>query len=518
MAGASRDYDVFLSFSWVDDADATVIDERLRQAGLTVFRDSRCIDEFDAITQELAEALASSKVLLAYYSAAYPTRPACQWELISAFIAAGRHGDPVRRVLAINPEPTADHLVPVQLADARYFPRPRDAADMARLVARVQDRVHAADGPLGAPGHRFDAAVPPEIYRTTRFVGRFAQLWQVHSALHSVDFPANTETSRCAVAVIEGLAGIGKTSLAGQYGHLFRDSFPGGIHWTGPFGTDEETVAQYFADLRQIATTRLRLHATDIEHDRLRTLLAERIDRDGRPVLLIVDGVPSGIDPDTLDRMLVPSPLVRMLFTSRGGSAGWDVPVIRLAGLTEDEGRALFTGVRPLVGPAELAAAAELVAAAVRRDRALVALGQPDTAQAALTETERTLTKILGADHPLRCQARYAIAQCHGQRGEFLRGRAILAELLPIQTAGLGADHPDTLVTKLDLGIALALTGEHTAGKALVAEAAPKFGAELGWRSDNRIRATVTRLLLDLPPGVLNASLLLDKFLNRFNK
>src|SRR5207302_2314755 len=104
-------YDVFLSFTRTAPGAAEQV-ERIAQAlsarGLRVFRDVR-IDEFDGITAALMAALASSKVLLAHYSAHFPTRYACQWELTAAFLAAARLGDLRDRVLAISPEPGVDH-------------------------------------------------------------------------------------------------------------------------------------------------------------------------------------------------------------------------------------------------------------------------------------------------------------------------------------------------------------------------------------------------------------------------
>jgi tetratricopeptide (TPR) repeat protein len=364
MAGSPRAHDVFLSFSWADVADVDPIDAALRQAGLSVFRDSRAIEEFDGISAELTEALASVKVLVAYYSATFPTRPACQWELTTAFIAAQRHGDPRLRVLTVNPEPNAAHLAPVELVDARYFVRPGNAAERARLAQLVRDRVLAATGPLGPAPDRADPGLPPQLQRTGPFVGRFPQLWQVHSALHNNDFPASTTPIGCPVAVLRGIAGVGKSSLAARYGFLFRDAFPGGIYWTGPLDaaqSGQEAVAQFHTRLRELAGDRLGLRVAGATPDRLRTLVAEHFDRVGRPALWIVDDVPSGLAPDLLDQLLIPSPLVRTLLTSRGSTANWGAPVIELGGLTSAEGQALFAEVRAVSGAEERAAVTELV-------------------------------------------------------------------------------------------------------------------------------------------------------------
>ncbi|MFJ1604092.1 toll/interleukin-1 receptor domain-containing protein [Streptomyces sp. NPDC088253] len=64
--------------------------EALRGAGVSVFLDESGIDEFDGITQKIRSALAGARLFVAYYSGAYPKRPACQWELLTAFRAAVR--------------------------------------------------------------------------------------------------------------------------------------------------------------------------------------------------------------------------------------------------------------------------------------------------------------------------------------------------------------------------------------------------------------------------------------------
>src|SRR2546430_10100788 len=143
------DFDVFLSFTWSDVDAVDPIERALRDNGLRVCRDSECIPEFDGITEELVPGLASAKVLAAYSWKRYPTRPACQWELTSAIIAAQRDGDPRRRVLVVNPERNSDHIAPVFLEDARYFETPAGAAELDRLARRVRARVDAVTGPLG---------------------------------------------------------------------------------------------------------------------------------------------------------------------------------------------------------------------------------------------------------------------------------------------------------------------------------------------------------------------------------
>src|SRR5690349_16868210 len=117
-------YDVFLSFTGTDRADGRVLATTLRKLGLRVFSDEDSIGYFEGITESITQALGSSKLLVAYYSKDYARRPACQLELMTAFLAGQRQGNPCARIAVINPEHSYDHLLPVELADARYAPIP----------------------------------------------------------------------------------------------------------------------------------------------------------------------------------------------------------------------------------------------------------------------------------------------------------------------------------------------------------------------------------------------------------
>ncbi len=89
-----------------------------------------------------------SKALPACYSAVYPTRRTCQWELTAAYLAASRLGEPAERILVVNPEPGAGHLEPAELRDAlfRPAPSPEDTGAVAECAAAVARHVAGLDG------------------------------------------------------------------------------------------------------------------------------------------------------------------------------------------------------------------------------------------------------------------------------------------------------------------------------------------------------------------------------------
>jgi hypothetical protein len=185
-------YDVFLSYAHGDRARVDELYAALEARKLRVFRDENDIEHFEGITARVCDGVARSRVLLAFYSAVYPTRPACQWELMAAFLAAQRLGDPRERVLVVNPErderggSVAEHIQPVELRDARFAvpsSNPGCWAELADMIAKHLEHINHLS--LGG-GH---ALAPPHfgfpLFDSPGFVGRFADLWRVHSALRS---------------------------------------------------------------------------------------------------------------------------------------------------------------------------------------------------------------------------------------------------------------------------------------------------------------------------------------------
>jgi hypothetical protein len=332
-----------------------VIERALRSRGLNVFRD-KDIHLFDGITENLRQALDSCTVLLAFYSRRYPTRYACQWELTRAFLAAHRLGDVRDRILIVNPESDDRHIAPVEFTDAGYFSY-RWEADVGRLADSVVDKVNRVRGPLGGvPGDDL-AGLSEQLTVPRRFVGRYPEMWSVHSELHGGRlWGAHRPESHSAV-VIKAPAGMGKTVLAEQYGFLFREAYPGGMVWTSIAGP-EQVLGQYAAALNEVARARFGLDLSGLELRQAKATLADRITED---VLWVVDDVPEGLDPETVNQLIVPSPRVHTLMTARTAPAQWPCGQVTVGGLTTVEVEELFRAHWPGLSREDRAAIKQLV-------------------------------------------------------------------------------------------------------------------------------------------------------------
>lgn len=222
---------MFVSHSHADEERAATIASALSEAGLRVFRAIGALDPFTSISQSVLRALRNSRVLLACYSADYPTRSACQYEFATAYLTGQTEGDPLRRVLAVNLERTVDHVEPRHLRDVLLPPLSSPSASLTDVVKAVADRVAAVADVMGEVRER-----PPRwlagtaVHPPSEFVGRWHQLWWLHSALHPHVGPLTSEPT-APVVVVHGPIGIGKTALAAQYVRRFGAAFPGGIIW-----------------------------------------------------------------------------------------------------------------------------------------------------------------------------------------------------------------------------------------------------------------------------------------------
>ncbi|PZT72981.1 MULTISPECIES: TIR domain-containing protein [unclassified Streptomyces] len=368
-------WDVFLSYSRTDADKARSLARALRSRGLRVFLDDMAVDDFASITASISDALARSKVLLALYSADYPRRRACQWELTYAYLAGQRKGDPRSRVLVINPERSVDHVQPVELRDARHWNWPTVPDALRRLAEQVAAHVTGVESPLGSvglPATGSEAASTPWLPAparsgSVRFTDRLAEQWRIHSALvrHRAPLVAQPGSGSGRTAQLRGMPGIGKSVLAQEYALRFGSAYPGGVYWFDLHRTQSSlptTAMEVYAE--QVAVV---CHALGVDHTdgtslvRLLSRLAIHLGEHGMPCLWVVDGVPDGLNQEELQLLHGPHLLASTLLTTRSFRYGSSAEAIDVPPLSDADGYRLITARRTPGSDVEKATALALV-------------------------------------------------------------------------------------------------------------------------------------------------------------
>jgi hypothetical protein len=400
-------YDVFVSYTWADRDAVQPLAQALRDQGLRVFVDDPEIDDFARITATITNSLAASKVLLAYYSSAYPTRRACQWELTAAYLAAQRAGDPAERILVVNPEPDLDHLHPGELRDAlfRRAPAVGDRAGLTELAKAVASHVQGLPGPLGEVAPLVPARwLPTQGLGSTRFVGRLPEMWQLHSALHPETTRLTVGRTGPAVAQVRGLGGIGKSLLAEEYALRFGAAYPGGIYWLRAYGsydqTDlspEELEPRHHDELRRIAEL-LGVATEHLSPDQVTAAVAQAIQRADQPCLWVVDDLPEGLNAQQIRTLVAPHPLACTLFTTRSQAYGALAVAVDLDVLTPQDAYQLLTTRRPATTEDEHRAAEGIVEAVGRHALAVDVAGAALAIQRGLVSYTDFLTNLAEPD------------------------------------------------------------------------------------------------------------------------
>ncbi|QTF94207.1 toll/interleukin-1 receptor domain-containing protein [Halomonas sp. BM-2019] len=351
-------WDLFISYRRTDADIVDALAAALERAGVGVWLDRSEIDDADSIQARIDQGLANSRALLAWYSADYPHSRPCQWELTAALIAARGETAPVRRLLVVNPEIDADHLVLPELRDIEHLSAPAgvsDAAGVDTLAERIVKLLQPIQGTFGAralarpPWHGYAAL------GSNRFVGRVQALWDIHAALSAGDFaivsgqPA--PVSRGQLAQVRGSGGIGKSLLAEEYALRFGAFWPGGVFWLRAYGHSdrpEESAAalaqrrddEYRDQLGNFALAQ-GVDIRELDTRQIRALLTNRLQELG-PYLWIVDDLPDG-DRAELERWLAPSSNGQTLLTTRSRRHDALGKPIDLGLLPHSDARALLT-------------------------------------------------------------------------------------------------------------------------------------------------------------------------------
>lgn len=96
-------FGLFVSYRPIDSDRGRPLVEALERLGLRFRLDQQALDDFAPLTDAIRNGLAASKALLAWNSIDYPRSRSCPTELTTAFLAAGKEGDPRCRMIRHRP-------------------------------------------------------------------------------------------------------------------------------------------------------------------------------------------------------------------------------------------------------------------------------------------------------------------------------------------------------------------------------------------------------------------------------
>ncbi|GAB3479545.1 toll/interleukin-1 receptor domain-containing protein [Nocardiopsis coralliicola] len=351
---AHADWDVFFSYPRADYRLAEPLISALRERGLRIFVDSSNVRDFSSISRSLAENLARSTLLLAFYSERYLYRRSCNFELTATYVAGQREGDPCRRIAVVNPHTGFDHVHPTELRDRRSLSLYEYSGRLDALAAAIEEQVRSVGGAIGAPP---EAAAtpwyppPPPVGSTAAQPFR-AELWAAHSALRPGAAAYHTGAWEGGTARLCSLDRAAAAAFAQDYALQFSASYPGGIFWFSMGERPEEPAEDAFT--RGLATVCELLGIGEaVRGDPAVQLaeVAERIDRSGAPSLWVLDGLPAPHGHAALRRFRNPQPRGSTLITGAVSRADDPGTLVDIAFPDLDGMRpVLLQGAPPVVG------------------------------------------------------------------------------------------------------------------------------------------------------------------------
>ncbi|MFC1436375.1 FxSxx-COOH system tetratricopeptide repeat protein [Streptacidiphilus sp. N1-3] len=306
--------------------------------------------------ERIRQHLPRSRALVILYSSGYQSDPACARDLMSTLAAIGP--EDLRRLVVINPEPSARHVQPGTLRTG-LFATADQLLRTEKLANDIVAHLRRLPGGFSLTPSSFDTRwIPHRRLGSAGFVGRVEELWKIHSSIRHD--PAEPAIQVC------GLGGVGKTLLAEEYALRFAAAYPGGVFWFDAYGSRpgdapdaEETLGQHLSQVRSAAEY-LRIDTKGMTDARISAELEEYFSAHPDPFLWVVDDLPGGLDERTVGRLLAPHQNGRSLVTTRFLGYGFG-PVVDTDVLSEEDGYRLLTSRRSPRTEAEEQDARELV-------------------------------------------------------------------------------------------------------------------------------------------------------------
>jgi len=305
-------FDYFISRRGGSAAIAQEVADVLMSAGYTVYVQDYDIPPGANFIAAIHDALKRGRHLVVLLTKDYDASAYTLMELTNFLAAAARSAEDRRivvlRIEDCNPEGVLAGMV---FGDLVGVDDP--AERRRRILAAAEGRSSAA---LRRP--KILENLPP---RDLNFTGRAERLAALHDILVDSEGPAATMS-----IAIQGLGGMGKTTLAAEYAHRNAGLFAG--VWWAP-AQERALLVGSLADLAGRLDPRLANEPDQVKA--ARTGLT-RLSRSGLPFLLIYDNVQT---PETI-RDLLPTAGARVLLTTRWLDWGGQAVVLKLAELSSD--------------------------------------------------------------------------------------------------------------------------------------------------------------------------------------
>jgi tetratricopeptide (TPR) repeat protein len=321
-SGPDERYDFFLSRRGSVATIAQEVTDVLKENGYRVFTQDYDIPITANFIEEMHEAVKNARDLVVLFTRDYEQSPYTRMEFTSFEANAAQSAEKRRMViLRCQDAPLLGLFAPHVYQDLVGI---GDAQERrSRILAAAEGRSQALE-----PPPRPFIGVPPRI---ASFTGRADELDRLDAILMH-DKPASVTQASVGRAAVQGMGGVGKTSLAVEYAHRFRGLYAG-VCWC-----PAETRTGLLSALASLAVTLGAATTEEANVEKAAKAALRRLAEQRATWLLVYDNVTA---PDQIADFL-PSAGARVLITSRFSDWSELADEVALDVLPLEEGIALL--------------------------------------------------------------------------------------------------------------------------------------------------------------------------------
>src|SRR5262249_14132331 len=276
-SGHGEHYDFFLSRRGSVAAIAQEVEQVLTEKGYNVLTQDYSIPLASSFIEKMHEAVINSRDLIVLFTDDYLRSPFTRKEFTS-FEADRVHSQEERYIIVLRCEdvPLRGLLADNVYQDLVGIENPEERK--RRIIAAAQRHSQAAPSPP-----RPFIGVPPRI---ASFTGRADELDRLDAILMHDRSAAVTQAS-VGRAAVQGMGGVGKTSLAIEYAHRFRNLYAG-VCWCSA-----ETPTGLLNALASLAVTLGAAPAEEANAQKAAKAALSRLAEQRATWLLVYDNVPA---------------------------------------------------------------------------------------------------------------------------------------------------------------------------------------------------------------------------------